>query len=348
MKNLKVNIKMTLREAMKKLSKAGEKCLVVTNEEDFLLGTLSDGDIRKGIINGVAISDSISLIYEKNPTTLIEGQYTLEELKKIFIQKKFDLIPIVNEKKILKDIIFIDKVIKDKNIIKKEISDVPVIIMAGGEGTRLKPFTNILPKPLIPIHDKPIIEHIIESFNPLCNEFIVTVNYKAKLLKAYFDELNPKYKVKFIKEPRPLGTAGSLHLLKNKINNPFFVTNCDIIIKFDYSSIYDFHCKGGYDMTLVASTKEYVIPYGTCQLDKNGNLSHIDEKPSYDFLVNTGFYILNPKVINLIPKNKFFHITNLLDEMKKHEKKVGVFPISEESWLDIGQWAEYKKAVDLL
>ena len=348
MKDIKANIEMTLRQAMKKLSKAGEKCLVVTNEKDFLLGTLSDGDIRKGIIKGAAIGDPISAIYQKNPTILKEGQYTLSEAKKLFIQKKFDLIPIIDDKKVLKDIIFMDQVIKDVYRIKKEISDIPVVIMAGGEGTRLKPFTNILPKPLVPIHDKPIIEHIIESFNSYCSEFYVTVNYKAKLLKAYFDELNPKYKVKFINETKPLGTAGSLHLLNNRIKKPFFVTNCDIIIKSDYSSVYDFHHKGGYDITLVASAKEYVIPYGTCQLDKNGHLSHINEKPSYDFLVNTGFYVLNPEIIDFIPKNKFFHITDLFDELKKRKKKVGVFPIDEDSWLDIGQWAEYKKSIQKL
>ena len=348
MKDIRANIEMTLRQAMKKLSRAGEKCLVVTDEKDVLLGTLSDGDIRKGIIKGAAISDSISTIYQKNPTTLKEGQHTLDEAKKFFIQKKFDLIPIIDDKKILKDIIFMEQVIKDINSIKKEISDVPVVIMAGGEGTRLKPFTNILPKPLVPIHGKPIIEHIIESFNSYCSEFYVTVNYKAKLLKAYFDELDPNYKVKFINETKPLGTAGSLQLLKNKITTPFFVTNCDIIIKSDYSSVYDFHRKGGYDITLVASAKEYVIPYGTCMLDKNGHLSHINEKPSYDFLVNTGFYVLNPEIINFIPKNKFYHITDLLDELKKHKKKVGVFPVDEDSWLDIGQWAEYRKSVQKL
>ena len=139
-----------------------------------------------------------------------------------------------------------------------------------------------------------------------------------------------------------------MRFLKNKIKTPFFVTNCDIIIKADYSSIYDFHIKGGYDVTLVASAKEYVIHYGTCQLDKSGHLSHIDEKPSYDFLVNTGFYVLNPDVINLVPKNEFFHITHLLDELKRRKKKVGVFPIDEDSWLDIGQWAEYRKSIQKL
>ncbi len=348
MKDIKASIDMTLHQAMKKLSKAGEKCLVVTDEKNFLLGTLSDGDVRKGILKGATINDPISAIYKKNPTTLKEGQYTLSEAKELFIQKKFDLIPIIDDKKVLKDIIFMEQVIKNVYGIKKELVDIPVVIMAGGEGTRLKPFTDILPKPLVPIHEKPIIEHIIDSFNSYCSEFFITTNYKARLLKAYFDELNPRYRVKFIKETKPLGTAGSLHLLNNKIKKPFFVSNCDIIIKSDYSSIYDFHLKGGYDITLVASAKEYVIPYGTCQLDKNGYLSQINEKPSYDFLVNTGFYVVNPEIINFIPKNEFFHITDLFAELKKRKKTVGVFPIDEDSWLDIGQWAEYKKSVQKL
>ena len=151
----------------------------------------------------------------------------------------------------------------------------------------MEPFTKVLPKPLVPIHDKPIIEHIIERFTDVgCNEFYLTVNHKARILKAYFEELQTEYKIHFIEEKEPLGTAGSMRFLDGKFKQPFFVTNCDIIIKTDYSSLYEFHQKGGYDVTLVASAKEYIIPYGTCELNTEGHLSHINEKPHYDFLIN--------------------------------------------------------------
>ena len=221
--------------------------------------------------------------------------------------------------------------------------------MAGGKGTRLEPFTKVLPKPLVPVHEKPIIEHIIERFKELsCSEFHIMINYKAKILKSYFEELKPDYSVNFVEEQEPLGTAGSLRLLDGKVDQPIFVTNCDIIIKTNYVSLYKFHQEGGYDITLVASTKDYVIPYGTCELNSEGQLSQINEKPQYDFLINTGLYLLNPDVLKLIPKNKFFHITHLIKDVIEQDKKVGVFPIDDDAWIDVGQWTEYKKVVDKL
>ena len=174
------------------------------------------------------------------------------------------------------------------------------------------------------------------------------VNYKSKILKAYFDELQHDYDLNFIKEKKPLGTAGSLRYLVNKVSSPLFVTNCDIIIKADYDRIYNFHEKGKYDLTLVASAKEYIIPYGTCELNEYGHLLNINEKPKYDFLINTGLYIVNPDLLEIIPENKFYHITHLIDEAITNGKKIGVFPIDEDAWIDVGQWSEYKKVIEKL
>jgi NDP-sugar pyrophosphorylase family protein len=222
----------------------------------------------------------------------------------------------------------------------------PVVIMAGGKGSRLQPFTKILPKPLVPIHEKPIIEHIIERFLEFgCYDFHLTLNYKGRILKAYFEELEPDYQIHFVDEEEPLGTAGSLRFLLGEFTQPFFVTNCDIIVKTDYASLVEFHQMGGYDVTLVASAKEFVIPYGTCELNGDGYLSHINEKPKYDFLINTGLYVLNPDILNLIPENKFYHITHLIEDAINHGKKVGVYPVDDNAWIDIGQWSEYRKVV---
>ena len=221
--------------------------------------------------------------------------------------------------------------------------------MAGGKGTRLEPFTKVLPKPLIPIHEKPVIEHILEHFtNVGVKQFILTVNYKARIMKAYFEELKPDYSIDFVEEQKPLGTAGSLKFLENKFNSPIFVTNCDIIIQADYPDIFAFHQNNGYDITLVASIKNYIIPYGTCELDGEGNLKKINEKPKYDLLVNTGLYVINPDILHLIPENESYDITYLIEDAMKKNKKVGVYPIDDDSWIDVGQWAEYQKAVDQL
>ena len=347
-KNLIVDSNCTIRDSLKLLGKGGHKCLIVGDKNNTLLGTLSDGDIRKGILRGIQIKDSIKKIYHHKPTFLIEKKYNSEIVKEIFIRKKFDLIPIVDVDHKIVDALFWDEVFNESEKKTFRELDVPVVIMAGGKGTRLEPFTKVLPKPLIPINEKPVIEHIIEKFtnNVGTSKFFFTLNYKATILKAFFEELNPDYKFEFIEEKVPLGTAGSLFHLKKTINIPFFVTNCDIIIEVDFYDFYDFHIKNKYDITLVASTKEYIIPYGTCELNGSGHLSHINEKPQFDFLINTGLYIVNPEIINLIPGNKIFHFTDLIENAKKIGKKIGVYPIDDESWIDIGEWNEYRKVVE--
>ena len=347
MKNITVKSDVSIRHAMKKLSNTGEKCLVIIDENNKLLGTLSDGDLRKAILKGAKVNDLIKKIYNSNPTVLIKNKYNNREVKKLFTQFKFDLIPIIDNKGNLDDILVWENIFKNDKNNRKNTMDVPVVIMAGGKGTRLEPFTNILPKPLIPINEKPVIEHIIDSFTKVgIKNFILTLNYKARIMKAFFEELNADYKVNFIQEDKPLGTAGSLKLLKNKMDKPFMVTNCDIIIKADYPDLFSFHLNNNYDITLVASMKNYVIPYGTCKLSADGTLGNIDEKPEYNLLVNTGLYVLNPDVLDFIPSNKHFHITDLIARAKKKGKKIGVYPVDDDAWIDIGQWNEYQKAVD--
>jgi dTDP-glucose pyrophosphorylase len=347
-KDITIQTDITIRQSMKLLDKTAEKCLLVVDKNRKLLGTVTDGDLRRSILAGAQFSEDISECYHKRPVTLVEGHFNTEEAKQLLRGKKLDLIPVIDDEGTLIEYLTwgsLDDVQKPA----RSLQDVPVVIMAGGKGARLEPFTKVLPKPLVPIQEKPIIEHIIERFTDItCSEFYLTVNYKGRILKAYFEELQPDYNVTFVDENEPLGTAGSLQLLMGKFDKPFFVTNCDIIVKADCVSLYEFHQKGGYDITLVASTKEYIIPYGTCELNGDGHLSHINEKPHYDFLINTGLYVLNPDMLKLIPENKFYHITHLIEDAKNKGKKVGVFPIDDEAWIDVGQWAEYQKAVKQL
>jgi len=349
MKNLIINPSISLKEAMKVMSKTGEKCLVVVDENNVLLGTLSDGDIRNKILKGFSMSKSIQDIYNKKPKFLSGDEFEIDKAKEIFIENKYNILPIINnENKIIKIVLWKD-IFKDKKKQSSLPKKIPVIIMAGGRGKRMEPFTKVLPKPLIPISDKPVIEHIIENFiNYGVNNFFISLNYKSRILRAYFDELQPNYSVSFLEEKSPLGTAGCLKLLNKKINETFILTNCDIILKTDYSAIYEFHKQNNNDITLVASSKEYIIPYGTCKIDKDGNLDEIKEKPQLNFLTNTGFYVINPKIVNYIPKDQNYNITDLIKDVKKDGKKVGVFPIDDSSWVDVGQWADYKKAVESL
>ena len=345
MKKYLIRSKTSIKACLKKMSKAGEKCLIVTDQDSTLIGTLSDGDLRRAIMKEEDINIPIEDYLNSNPTYLQKGAYSIERVKDIFLTHKFDLIPIVDEDSKLVDVLVWADIF-DGN--KENINriDVPVVIMAGGKGTRLQPFTEILPKPLMPVNNKTIIEHIIDNFKEKgVDKFFLTINYKSKILKAFFQELEPSYSLSFIEESKPLGTAGSLKLLPKELKEPFFVTNCDILIKADYLDLYKFHKKNKFDITLVASAKEYLIPYGTCKLNNQGHLSSIEEKPVFDFLVNTGLYVINPEILKLIPEDKLFDMPDLIAAVKKNNKKTGVYPIGDDAWTDIGQWAEYKKAL---
>ena len=219
------------------------------------------------------------------------------------------------------------------------------VIMAGGFGTRLKPLTNVLPKPLIPIGEKTIIEDIFERFyNHGCSQFYISVNYKADLIEYYLKKQNlAAYQLNFFSEQNPMGTAGSLSLLKGKIDQTFFVSNCDIIIDQDYSEILDYHRSNNNEITIVAALKHFPIAYGTIETGDNGKLLNLLEKPELTYKINSGMYILEPHLIEQIPTDSFFHITQLIEIVQKRKGKVGVFPVSEKSWTDVGSWSEYLK-----
>jgi NDP-sugar pyrophosphorylase family protein len=224
-----------------------------------------------------------------------------------------------------------------------------VIIMAGGEGRRLKPITNILPKALIPLGEKTILEHILQRFYLVgCNEFYISLNYKADMVKYYLSaEQFSIFNITYFQEEKPLGTAGSLTLIKDKIKSPFFLSNCDILIDQELGAIYDFHVENRNKITLVAAMKHLRIPYGTLQTKEDGLLYELTEKPEYNFKINSGLYILEPDVISEIPENQFFHITDLIEKLMEKKERVGVFPVSEGSWIDIGNWDDYLKNINV-
>ena len=345
MKNIFVSPNLKIIQAMKRLGEVGERCLIVVDEKKKLLGTLNDGDIRRGILQGMSIKKSIKKLYSTKPTVLVKGKYKLDEAKKIlsYHKQNLNLLPILDKNRIVVDYLSWDNVFASRKKITR-LDKVPIVVMAGGKGDRLIPFTKVLPKPLIPVNEKPVIEHIIEKFTSFgAKKFYITTNYKSRILKSFFKELQPSYSVKFFDEIKPLGTIGGLRNHKKNFKGSFFVTNCDIIINSNYSDIYNFHKNNKNDMTLVASAKDFEIPYGICKLDKKGQLLNIIEKPKQNFLANTGLYVLNSRVLNLIPKNKFFHMTDLIKVARKKKMQIGIYPIEDSNWLDVGQWSEYTK-----
>jgi len=340
-----VDHRLNIREGIKKMDEVGIGFMVVTEEDDRIIGVFTDGDFRKAILKGVSLDDSILKIANRDFKQLGPG-YTEAEAREMFDGTIVHQVPVIEKGTLLEVILKSDMSFKNAGPMVHGQLDLPVVIMAGGKGTRLEPFTHILPKPLIPINDKPIVEIIIDEYRKYgIEQFYLSVNHKSKMIKAFFEDQTVDYTIEYIEEDKPLGTAGSLKLVNQEMKTPFFVSNCDILIREDYTKIHEFHVNGDFELTMVASMQHYSIPYGVCEINSDGELLEIKEKPGFDFLVNTGMYLLNPGTLDHIPTDELFNMTDLIGVLQEKNFKVGVYPVSEKSYMDIGQWAEYKKVV---
>ena len=338
-----VTPEITLLTGLQKMDSIRRKLLLVHDGNKYT-GLISIGDIQRAIINGIDLSSPVSAIIRKD-NIVANSDNTVEEIKKIMLSIRAEFMPVVSANNEVTHIYFWEDLFGKKEIAPAKQFKLPIVIMAGGFGARLKPLTNVLPKPLIPIGDKTMLEEIFERFGKYGNDtFYISVNYKADLIEYYLKNQNLPYKLHFYKEEKPMGTAGSLSLLKNKINETFFVSNCDILIDQDYSEILDYHRQNNNEITLVAALKHYPIPYGIVETGENGQLIELKEKPEFTIKINSGLYILEPSVLDEIPGNLFFHITQLIEKVMKRGGKVGVFPVSEKSWKDIGNWEEYRNS----
>jgi len=323
----------------------GSKLLFVFDKKKFIT-LLSIGDIQRAIINNCSLNDNI-LGATRKKTVYAKYDDSESNIKQKMLETRAECMPVINDQDELVNVLFWEDVFHEAEKRKKVKLDLPVVIMAGGKGSRLKPLTNVLPKPLIPIGEKTILEYIMDRFIDVgCNNFYLSVNYKAEMIEHYFEQIeNNNYKIEFFKEPKPLGTAGSLYMLKGKINETFFVSNCDIIIDDEYDEIYNYHKESKNELTIVAALKHYPIPYGTIETGESGRIKSFIEKPELTFQINSGMYILEPHLLDEIPNNEFFHITDLISNIQKRGGNVGAFPVSEKSWTDIGEWSEYYKSV---
>jgi dTDP-glucose pyrophosphorylase len=338
--NRQISINSSILDALKQMDKHGIKLLLAFNDNKFY-SLLSIGDIQRALIKKVPLETSINQILRNNITCMKDTD-SYEEIKKIMFQKRIECMPVIDKKANLIKVYFWEDIFSDDQEINNKLLDLPVIIMAGGKGERLKPLTNIIPKPLIPIGEKTIVETIMDKFIKVgCNKFYMSVNYKSDFIKQYFDSLDKKYTIQYFEEIKPLGTIGSVYLIKSQIKKTFFVSNCDILIDQDLRDIYDYHINNKNDLTIVAALKHYKIPYGVIETEDDGIMTKLSEKPELTFMINTGVYLLEPHLINYIPENTFFHITQLIEKIKEEKFRIGVFPVTENSWVDIGEWKEY-------
>lgn len=324
-------------EAMKQLDATAKQILLVA-DNNKLKAIITDGDIRRHLLRGGKLEDKVKDIANYNPRFIYEKDkdHSREIMRKWSILS----LPVLNEKREIQSIVFVH----DYEIGRNRSVNVPVVIMAGGLGTRLYPYTKILPKPLIPIGEIPITEHIINYFMEYhCNEFHLIVNHKKNMIKAYFNETEKDYNLEFHDESMPLGTGGGLSLLKGKVGNTFFLTNCDVLIRANYKEIYDFHKQNGNMITIVAAYKHFTIPYGIINLGGKGEIDTMIEKPEYSILTNTGFYVVESEVLDSIEDDKAIGFPDIIERQRELGEKIGVFPVSEKCWLDMGQLEELEE-----
>jgi dTDP-glucose pyrophosphorylase len=336
----------SIKEGWKQLNDNGYKILFIVDDHGVLIGSVTDGDVRRWILADRSIQEPLLRIMKSPPLRGLESDDE-PKLRKLMLETRVECIPIVDAAGRPKQLLFWDTLFsREYTPTREESIDVPVVIMAGGRGVRLDPFTRILPKPLIPIGDKPIIEVIIEKFRQYgANRFFLSLNYRSSMIKAYFQDLPHEYDIHYIEEETPSGTAGSLHQLDGRLDGTFIVSNCDILVEANYADILRFHRENRNRITLIGSMRHLSIPYGVVEIENGGSLKEIKEKPEFDFLANTGLYVLEPDLLKRIPKNKVYHITHLIEQLRQENEKIGVYPISAKSWMDVGELKEYQETL---
>ncbi|HBG27227.1 MAG: hypothetical protein A2Y10_12425 [Planctomycetes bacterium GWF2_41_51] len=335
-----INQHSTILDALKQMDLKNVKLLLMTDSARHFLSVISIGDIQRAIIKNRPLDTAIEEITRPHVLIALPSD-SQEYIKEQMLKNRAECMPVVNENNEIVHIYYWSDFF-DKDVNSKDLTEVPVLIMAGGKGERLKPLTDIIPKPLVPVGDKTIIEHIINQFNKHgCRNFYISTNHKHELLKGYLDSIKlPENDIKYLHEDFPLGTAGAMAALRGT-KSSFFVSNCDIIIYQNYSKILEFHRENENDATIVTAIYHHKIDYGVVETDDSGEVLDIHEKPEKIYQINTGFYVFESSVLDLISDNTSCDMPELLARLKNGGRKVGVFPIQNSSWFDIGQKKNY-------
>ncbi|MDF2944237.1 MAG: Nucleoside-diphosphate-sugar pyrophosphorylase family protein [Herbinix sp.] len=344
LENLMVSERDTIHNAVERLEKYRCKIVyVVFNRQ--LRASISDGDVRRYLLQDGDPHKLVEHIANYSPKYFYENE--TDEIEEFFNKSELYSVPILNNNQEIVSIFFRNNVI----VKSKEKMNIPVIIMAGGKGTRLYPYTKILPKALIPVGELPIAEHIMNRLKDCgCNKYYMIVNHKKNMIKSYFDNIEKDYSLDFIDEDIPMGTGGGLVLLKNKIESDFILSNCDILIDSNYLELYQYHKVNKNFITIVAAKKIDKIPYGVLFTDPDGKYLGTTEKPERNYLINTGFYIVNSRVINEMDYNECIGFPDIIDRYQKKGEKIGIYSISENAFMDMGQIEELelmKKRLDV-
>ncbi|EDM23162.1 nucleotidyltransferase family protein [Caminibacter mediatlanticus] len=338
MKNVFLKENDTIKQALEIIDKGAMKIAFVVDNSNKLIGSVSDGDIRRALLNGKTLEDKIENIYNKNPLKA----HISDDRKNIInlcLNKKIYQIPLVDDENRIVDIFELEEALRYIEYPNK------VVLMVGGLGTRLRPLTEKTPKPMLKVGNKPILQTIVEQFrNYGFKNFIFCVNYKNEIIKDYFkDGKEFGVNIEYVLEEKRMGTAGALSLIsKNKLNEPFFVMNGDILTNVNFENMMQFHLENNAIATMGVRNYSYTVPFGVVEMNSN-LIIDIKEKPTQTYFVSAGIYVLNPETLSYIPYNEYYDIPELFKVLIKENKKTISFPIRE-YWLDIGRIEEYERA----
>ncbi|MCR2115096.1 nucleotidyltransferase family protein [Campylobacter upsaliensis] len=336
--SLKLSVNSSIEKALEIIGKERVRLGVVVGKKGEFLGIISDSNIRKALINGKTLKSNIKEIYTKNPITIAENT---SKQKLLELSAKTDIydFPVLNKKGEVVSIRSISSLLSTKKL------PFYVILMAGGLGSRLKELTKETPKPMLKVGKKPILENIIQRLHAQGFEkFIFCVNYKRQIIEDYFKKGEEfDIKISYIKERKKLGTAGALSLIKQKMEQSFVVMNADILTELDFNELLKAHQKSGALMSVCVREFHHQVPYGVIK-QKNGFITHIEEKPTQSFLVSAGIYVCEPQILELLEKNAYLDMPELIQKVMQ-KGRANTFLI-EDYWIDIGRLEEFKRAND--
>jgi len=333
---LLIDEKKSILDAMRQLNQAGTRCLFVIKKKKKFKGTITDGDLRRYILKVKNFDIKVEKTYNKNSFYVFKNKISNNTRLKLFLDKNKNLlVPVLNQNK--EPIDYLEYSFSKKS---DEFNNL-VLVMAGGKGLRMRPFTYVLPKSLMPVNKKPMILNIFDKFKKFnFNNFLVSIRADEKILNSYLNQFEKKYKISYLKEKKPLGSGGCLRQIK-KQKEPYFVINCDTLIQINPVKLLNFHKERNSILTIVACLKSHKIPYGQCDADKNGFLKSIKEKPSNKILTNVGMYVIDPKINKFLPKQDSFNMDVLINSLLSSKKKISIFPIQENDWKDTGNLKDY-------
>lgn len=328
----------TIRDAMRSLDKGSLRICLLVNENNQLLGTVTDGDIRRALLRDANMDDAVSLVMNTNPITT-EQDSSREQRLQLMNQHDLTAIPIVDAA---------NKVVGLETLhqaMAPQKHDNPVFIMAGGFGTRLHPLTDHCPKPMLRVGDKPMLEHLINQFvKQGFHHFYISTHFMPELIHKHFgDGSNWGVSITYIHEQNPLGTGGALGLLpKNLPKLPLIMMNGDVLTQVDFTKLLEHHLSQKFDATMCVREDEHRIPFGVIETEQQ-LITNMVEKPTYRYKINTGIYVLNPEIIAKVEANHRIDLPTLLEQNRLAGKRIGTYT-SYDYWLDIGQMKDYQKA----